>query len=684
MASAVIDPEAWDLTVVRAQGLRLMRPEKSWRPIVTVEVDKQSRHETVLGVDGQNPNLKALFRFYDVKPTSTLDMKVWHRSQTKKKSKKMNLVASATHCLGDLVRKLEIEEEAALAGKDRAKGGNLLDLRLTCQVPSKRYIGSSSSKGRPQNGASLTVKLVPPPTWLQRKAATKDEPALEDTFGRSDTLETVGYSSEGAASAASSSSSAHSQNSEQHTQIDIHPPSPRQSPTQATTTVPSPPGLRRRTTKRRRSRIKGYSLFSDEEPPLGSGSCSETDSNCSSTSSFSLSGTGSRYDELGSSTSFFEDAVRSTPLDSCFDDYSDTEELRKVDPMDLIITPTHQVHPSAPRTISLETTKTHTHTHITTTDEATKTKTDTDTKRTSVTRWIAASLLPQHVLTHNVSTDSLKPPSDIVPPYTETDITTAGPSSIPMGDVKVAVADGDVEGAVEVHHGATRQKERPKNEWWEVLLGNFTFYLELRDARTDSQFEAVLSNLRMEWTFMAGFLAALGAVDVAVLAINPDNPLIPLTPLSLRAIALSSTFSGLGLTSLAYFILRYSLSTPALFRTRALDLYKSYFFFSLSARVPTLCMVGSAGGILMFLAVVAFEMWPVGTMVGCFFVGVLMSLQFLVYGVHMFVKGVIGCGRRVVGGVRRVVLGKAAGGAGTKAAGKARASGKMVRPTAGV
>lgn len=39
-----------------------MRPEKAWRPIVTVEIDKHSRHETVLGVDGQNPNLKQLFR----------------------------------------------------------------------------------------------------------------------------------------------------------------------------------------------------------------------------------------------------------------------------------------------------------------------------------------------------------------------------------------------------------------------------------------------------------------------------------------------------------------------------------------------------------------------------------------------------------------------------------------------
>lgn len=57
--------------VIRTQGLRLMRPEKSWRPIVTVEVDKHDCHETVLGVDGQNPNLKETFRLWVCFPAVT-------------------------------------------------------------------------------------------------------------------------------------------------------------------------------------------------------------------------------------------------------------------------------------------------------------------------------------------------------------------------------------------------------------------------------------------------------------------------------------------------------------------------------------------------------------------------------------------------------------------------------------
>lgn len=287
-------------------------------------------------------------------------------------------------------------------------------------------------------------------------------------------------------------------------------------------------------------------------------------------------------------------------------------------------------------------------------EKTTKTKTTTTTttettvnERTSIRSWIAGSLLPQHVLAHkplNASSDSLS--KEEVPPYTETDIATVG-----AGGSASVVPHSPVEPEV---------KTPTKNVWWEQFLGNFTFYLDLRDAHVDSQFEVVLQNLRMEWTFMGGFLAALGAVDVAVLAINGDDAIIPLNPLSLRAIALSSTFTGLGITTLAYFILRYSLSPPHLFRVRAQDVYGGYIFFALSARVPTLCMVASAMTLLAFLTVVAFEVWPVGVVVGCFLVGMLMSLQFLVYGCHMFVRGVIGVVRGVVGLVRRVVLRTAA------------------------
>jgi hypothetical protein len=48
-------------TVIRARGYQPLRPEKSWRPIVSVVVDEHSHYEVNLGCDGQNPNLKERF-----------------------------------------------------------------------------------------------------------------------------------------------------------------------------------------------------------------------------------------------------------------------------------------------------------------------------------------------------------------------------------------------------------------------------------------------------------------------------------------------------------------------------------------------------------------------------------------------------------------------------------------------
>lgn len=53
------------LAVVRTRGLVFVRPEKSWRPIVTISVvqgkdEHGPSHEVALGCDGQNPNLKSV------------------------------------------------------------------------------------------------------------------------------------------------------------------------------------------------------------------------------------------------------------------------------------------------------------------------------------------------------------------------------------------------------------------------------------------------------------------------------------------------------------------------------------------------------------------------------------------------------------------------------------------------
>jgi len=71
-------------------------------------------------------------------------------------------------------------------------------------------------------------------------------------------------------------------------------------------------------------------------------------------------------------------------------------------------------------------------------------------------------------------------------------------------------------------------------------------------------------------------------------------------------------------------------------------------------------MLTSACTLTTFLALVAYDAWPRGVLVTCFVWGVLVTLQFLVYGVHSVGKGVVGMGkmgRRVTGMVGRRVVG---------------------------
>ncbi|OBZ66030.1 hypothetical protein A0H81_14009 [Grifola frondosa] len=140
----------WYLTVIRTQGLQFIRPEKSWRPIVTIVVADQNQiHETVLGSDCQNPNLKSPFVLYNVDHKTYLDIKVWHKSQTKKKSRKRHLVGSAYVSLGEILR----NQGQPMAGSTEQ------DIRLSCPSPQKK---SPTIAGRQQHNAILTIKLCPP------------------------------------------------------------------------------------------------------------------------------------------------------------------------------------------------------------------------------------------------------------------------------------------------------------------------------------------------------------------------------------------------------------------------------------------------------------------------------------------------------------------------------------------
>ncbi|KAF8163851.1 hypothetical protein B0H34DRAFT_341343 [Crassisporium funariophilum] len=511
--------EPWHLTVIVLEGLRLMRAEKSWRPIVTVEIDDHHTHETVLGADGQNVNQKDVFKFDEATTSSTMEIKVWHRSQSKKKGKRRNLVASASHCLGELLRKQELEPNLI---------GTELEIRLQCRNVNTK---STSSRGRPQSKASLRIRLrAPPNVFRSRRDASESE-----EFEKGQEEYAAGCSGSSTGSSSSPSGPPSIDECE-----DIKP-------------IEQPQTIRRR--------VRGYAINSDDEV-------------------FSSDG-----EPLPETKPIFSETASYSCIDSDDEDpYSDPSAIRLPHRHDgaLTLSPT--------------------------------------TREMSI-GWIAESLLPR---------------------YTE---------------------------KMEVPPQMTRV---------ESALASFTTYSELKEANMDSHYERVFHRLQMEWTYIGGLLVALAAVNTAVFSISPDS-MFTVDSYARSAIAASSIASGLGIACDAWFLLRYNwadlqtfivrptllpsnymtllIDIPPRQQYRAKDVYDSYFFFALSARVPALCMFISALSLMGFLGLVAFEAWPQGVIVVCFVVGVVMSLQFLVFGAHWCAERVVKGGRAGGRGIVRVVRG---------------------------
>ncbi|KAK7461386.1 hypothetical protein VKT23_008564 [Stygiomarasmius scandens] len=244
-----------------------------------------------------------------------------------------------------------------------------------------------------------------------------------------------------------------------------------------------------------------------------------------------------------------------------------------------------------------------------------------------------------------------------------------------------------------------RDDTRAKGKWWERFLCAFTVYAEMKKAgelckhendasedgavvRGDSRdlevgedrwsrhkareeeeerveegmhlFEKVFQRLQMEWTYIGGILVALAAVDTAIFAIGSDA-IIHVNSSAISFVAVSSVFTGLGIVCDAWFFLRYAWCDLDTFLDRSLDLYSTRIFFSLSARIPALCLLLSALALLGFLIITAYSAWPNGVIAVCFLVGFVMGLQFFVK-IAEFAGKLLGRGIRWVGkGAMRAV-----------------------------
>ncbi|KAI0347642.1 hypothetical protein BDW22DRAFT_1349674 [Trametopsis cervina] len=245
--------EPWYLTVVRTQGMQFVRPEKSWRPIVSVTVVEHERtHETVLGSDGRNPNLKAPIELREVHHASRIDVKVWHQSHTKKTRRKRYLIGSAYVTLGEIVKR-----------QDRP--GSDTSLNLSCPPPQKR--AATLVGNRKLNSAMLTIRLTPP-----SPSATDSIP---DRYSQESTLVSSPYTSDHVFS-----------DDDIHSGTAHHgspPESPTLSDTEGTSLLSLRPEngenvLRRRRKARKSQKLKAYYITASDEEANNEISDSESSS----------------------------------------------------------------------------------------------------------------------------------------------------------------------------------------------------------------------------------------------------------------------------------------------------------------------------------------------------------------------------------------------------------------------
>jgi hypothetical protein len=156
----------------------------------------------------------------------------------------------------------------------------------------------------------------------------------------------------------------------------------------------------------------------------------------------------------------------------------------------------------------------------------------------------------------------------------------------------------------------------------------------------------------------------ISRLDAAVFGFSSGS-LFSVDSFARHSIALGSVASGIGLAIDGWFLLIYGGASSEKFQViprctyqniiliviqkHARDIYGKYLFFCISSRLPAVCMFISACALMAFLIAVAWSAWPKAVLVMCFMSGILVGLQFIIYGLHC----VVVCMTLVVGTVRR-------------------------------
>lgn len=180
----------------------------------------------------------------------------------------------------------------------------------------------------------------------------------------------------------------------------------------------------------------------------------------------------------------------------------------------------------------------------------------------------------------------------------------------------------------------TLEEYRPLSivEW---MLDSFAPYSEMSDPSCD--FARVLGRLTTEWYAVGGCLLATAALNAAVFGYSAPT-LVDIDSVAMKAVTVGGIASGIGLVADVWFLVVYNGSDASKFQRMAQDVYGTYFFFCLTCRLPTLCLFGAVCALLVFLLAVAWGAWSVAVLVMCCVAGVLLTLQYLIYGAHRTVN----------------------------------------------
>jgi hypothetical protein len=80
--------------------------------------------------------------------------------------------------------------------------------------------------------------------------------------------------------------------------------------------------------------------------------------------------------------------------------------------------------------------------------------------------------------------------------------------------------------------------------------------------------------------------------------------------------------------------------TDAVRQTQARDTFGTYFFFCLCCRLPSFLILLSTIFLLAFVTIISYNVWPQAVLVVSFFAGLLLTMQYLLFGAKQLFNGI--------------------------------------------